>query len=179
MITRLSSRRLILVALAYVSGLCAVRFAACRRRRDDLPKADGIVALTGGGARLDTRRGAVRTRRGQAASDQRRRPGDHQGDPEACDRMAGGVSIAAPISAMRRKTPMAMPQEAADWARAHDFHSLIIVTARYHMPRSLQEFSSRDAGRDLDCPIRWSRAASTLPAGGGIRAPCFCCTANM
>ena len=33
-------------------------------------------------------------------------------------------------------------QEAADWARAHDFKSLIVVTARYHMPRALREFSS-------------------------------------
>ena len=32
--------------------------------------------------------------------------------------------------------------ETADWARSHHFRSLIIVTARYHMPRSLQEFGN-------------------------------------
>ena len=39
--------------------------------------------------------------------------------------------------------------EAADWARAHDFKSLIIVTARYHMPRALREFGSAMPGVDL------------------------------
>jgi uncharacterized SAM-binding protein YcdF (DUF218 family) len=31
--------------------------------------------------------------------------------------------------------------EAGDWAREHDYHSLVIVTANYHMPRSLIEFA--------------------------------------
>jgi len=31
--------------------------------------------------------------------------------------------------------------EAAEWVREHGFKSLIVVTARYHMPRALQEFS--------------------------------------
>ena len=33
-------------------------------------------------------------------------------------------------------------EEAADWAALHHFKSLIIVTARYHMPRSLRNFHS-------------------------------------
>jgi uncharacterized SAM-binding protein YcdF (DUF218 family) len=32
--------------------------------------------------------------------------------------------------------------EAAAWARAHGFRSLVVVTANYHMPRSLEEFSA-------------------------------------
>jgi uncharacterized SAM-binding protein YcdF (DUF218 family) len=32
--------------------------------------------------------------------------------------------------------------EAAGWARVHGFHSLVVVTANYHMPRSLEEFSA-------------------------------------
>lgn len=32
--------------------------------------------------------------------------------------------------------------ETAGWARAHSFHSLVVVTANYHMPRSLEEFSA-------------------------------------
>ena len=31
--------------------------------------------------------------------------------------------------------------EAADWAREHHFHSLVVVTSNYHMPRSLIEFA--------------------------------------
>jgi uncharacterized SAM-binding protein YcdF (DUF218 family) len=33
-------------------------------------------------------------------------------------------------------------EEAASWARAHHFKSLIVVTASYHMPRSLTEFQA-------------------------------------
>ena len=33
-------------------------------------------------------------------------------------------------------------EEAAEWARANHFTSLVIVTARYHMPRAPQEFSN-------------------------------------
>jgi uncharacterized SAM-binding protein YcdF (DUF218 family) len=33
-------------------------------------------------------------------------------------------------------------EEAATWARSHGYESLIIVTADYHMPRSLVEFGS-------------------------------------
>jgi uncharacterized SAM-binding protein YcdF (DUF218 family) len=37
-------------------------------------------------------------------------------------------------------------QEAAAWAHAHRYSSLIIVTARYHMPRSLTEFQAAMPG---------------------------------
>src|SRR6185312_8378896 len=37
--------------------------------------------------------------------------------------------------------------EAAEWTREHNFNSLIVVTARYHMPRALREFA--DAMPDI------------------------------
>jgi uncharacterized SAM-binding protein YcdF (DUF218 family) len=40
-------------------------------------------------------------------------------------------------------------REAAEWARAHDYRSLIVVTNSYHMPRSLAEFSARMPGIEL------------------------------
>ena len=36
--------------------------------------------------------------------------------------------------------------EAAAWVRAHGYRSLVIVTANYHMPRSLAEFSTAMPG---------------------------------
>ncbi|HEY3777397.1 MAG TPA: YdcF family protein [Rhizomicrobium sp.] len=39
--------------------------------------------------------------------------------------------------------------ETAGWARAHGYHSLIVVTANYHMPRSLEEFSAAMPGVKL------------------------------
>jgi uncharacterized SAM-binding protein YcdF (DUF218 family) len=32
--------------------------------------------------------------------------------------------------------------DAAEWAHVHKFHSIVVVTARYHMPRALHEFKS-------------------------------------
>ena len=32
-------------------------------------------------------------------------------------------------------------EETAEWAREHGFRSVIVVTARYHMPRALEEFA--------------------------------------
>lgn len=37
-------------------------------------------------------------------------------------------------------------EEAANWVRAHHYHSIVLVTATYHMPRSLSEFSARMHG---------------------------------
>jgi uncharacterized SAM-binding protein YcdF (DUF218 family) len=36
--------------------------------------------------------------------------------------------------------------ETAAWARAHGYRSLVVVTANYHMPRSLEEFSAAMPG---------------------------------
>jgi uncharacterized SAM-binding protein YcdF (DUF218 family) len=41
-------------------------------------------------------------------------------------------------------------REAARWARAHRFRSLIVVTARYHMPRSMTEFEAAMPGIELE-----------------------------
>ena len=40
-------------------------------------------------------------------------------------------------------------EEAARWANARRYHSLIIVTADYHMPRSLVEFGAQMPGVEL------------------------------
>jgi uncharacterized SAM-binding protein YcdF (DUF218 family) len=39
--------------------------------------------------------------------------------------------------------------ETAGWAREHGYHSLVVVTANYHMPRSLEEFSAAMPGVKL------------------------------
>ena len=45
-------------------------------------------------------------------------------------------------------------QEAAEWARAYRYTSLIVVTADYHMPRTLVEFSAALPGlRLLPYPV--------------------------
>jgi uncharacterized SAM-binding protein YcdF (DUF218 family) len=102
--------------------------------------ADGIVALTGGDARLDA---AVALLEHGAA----RRLLISGVDPETDKETLGHISDGGPrfrccadIGYAAEDT-RGNADEAAEWAREHKFKSLIVVTARYHMPRALQEFS--------------------------------------
>lgn len=106
-----------------------------------LPKADGIVALTGGDERLDTAVALLERGVGQrllvsgvAAQTSKETVGKmSEGGPRfAC---CADIGYAADDT-------HGNAQEAADWTREHHFASLVIVTARYHMPRTMKEFSA-------------------------------------
>jgi uncharacterized SAM-binding protein YcdF (DUF218 family) len=56
-------------------------------------------------------------------------------------------------------------EETAEWARSHGYESLIIVTADYHMPRSLIEFSSEmPEVKLIPYPVRDLPKTLTFPA---------------
>ena len=106
-----------------------------------LPKADGIVALTGGDERLDTAVALLERGVGQrllvsgvAAQTSKETVGKmSEGGPRfAC---CADIGYAA-------EDTHGNAQEAADWTREHNFASLVIVTGRYHMPRTMKEFSA-------------------------------------
>ncbi len=105
------------------------------------PAADGIVALTGG---------AERVRAGLLLLSDRRAEhllvtgiGGHAGfrdlareaglDPGP---LANRVTLGSGAASTRGNA-----DEIAAWARANGLHSLIVVTASYHMPRALAEIS--------------------------------------
>ena len=163
--------------------LYALGFCLCCSFRDRCPApadagADGIVALTGGDARLDAavalfEKGVGKrlliSGVGLATSRDTLKEMTHGGARFDCCADIGYAAEDTHGNAV----------EAAEWARAHQFRSLVVVTARYHMPRAMREFSARCPDVGL-VPIRWTQAASTCPAGGGTpRPPCSCCTANM
>ncbi len=102
--------------------------------------ADGIVALTGGDARLDTAVALLERGAGTRLLISGVGP---EADKDTLGRMSNGgrrfqccVDLGYAAEDTRGNA-----EEAAEWAREHDFQSLIVVTARYHMPRALQEFS--------------------------------------
>jgi uncharacterized SAM-binding protein YcdF (DUF218 family) len=105
------------------------------------PKADGIVALTGGGERLDT--AVALLERGQA-----KRLLVSGVAQETTKETVGKMSEGGPRFACCADIGYAAEdthgnaEEAAAWAREHHFHSLLIVTSRYHMPRTMREFSA-------------------------------------
>jgi uncharacterized SAM-binding protein YcdF (DUF218 family) len=133
--------RIVLVALlAY--GLGFVVFATTLPRRPaQMPHADAIVTLTGGDARLDTAVSLLE----KGAAKRLLITGVHPSitKPEIRELAHGGkrFDCCADLDFAAEDTRENASQ-AADWIRAHKFRSLILVTANYHMRRSLSAFTA-------------------------------------
>ena len=111
-------------------------------------RADAIVALTGEGGRLAPavtllEKGSGRRLLITGVNPQISKPYLkkllHGGDAFDCCADLGFAALDTHGNA----------QEAAKWASARHYHSLIIVTADYHMPRSLVEFAAQMPGVEL------------------------------
>jgi uncharacterized SAM-binding protein YcdF (DUF218 family) len=130
-------------------------------------RADGIVALTGGAERVATALRLLQQGRGRVLLIS----GVGAGASLATLARDSGVDTAgdeADITLGRQATStIGNAAETAQWASQNRVHSLIVVTAFYHMPRALVEL-----GRDMPtaalyaAPVvpgtLWQRPASTL-----------------
>jgi uncharacterized SAM-binding protein YcdF (DUF218 family) len=112
------------------------------------PAADGIVALTGGAERVETALRLLEAGRARlllisgvgGAADFRqlaRRAGVE-------DDLRARVTLGRTAASTRGNAA-----ETAEWVRANDIRSLIVVTAGYHMPRALAELSRTLPGVSL------------------------------
>jgi len=114
---------------------------AARQIGDPPPAADGVVALTGGAGRIEAALQLL--------------AGDH-----ARVLLISGVGHAAELADIVRRAgfdPAVLEEritlgraatstvgnaaETAEWVRRHNVHSLIVVTASYHMPRAMTELT--------------------------------------
>jgi len=105
------------------------------------PHADGIVALTGGDARLDA---AVSLLEHRAAKRLLITGVFQTTTKEELGRMFHGgrrFACCADIDYSAEDTHD-NAEQAAEWADRHGYRSIIVVTASYHMPRSLAEFGA-------------------------------------
>lgn len=105
------------------------------------PKADAIVTLTGGDARLDT---AVALFEHGTGKRLLITGVNETSTKEELKRLSNGgrrFDCCADIGYAAEDT-YGNAEEAADWTALHRYKSLIIVTASYHMPRSLRLFHS-------------------------------------
>lgn len=133
--------RIVLVAIL-VYGLGFVVFATTLPRRPSaMPHADAIVTLTGGDARLDTAVSLLE----KGAAKRLLITGVHPSitKPEIKQLAHGGPKFdcCADLDFAAEDT-RENASEAAAWMRAHNFRSLILVTANYHMRRSLSAFAT-------------------------------------
>ena len=128
------------VALGYALGF-ALFVSLLPAPVDVRPEADGVVVLTGGGPRLEAgvalfEKGVGKrlliTGVGLATSRDTLKDMTHAGKRFDC---CADIDYAA-------QDTNGNAVDAAEWAQAHKFHSLVVVTARYHMPRALHAFKS-------------------------------------
>jgi uncharacterized SAM-binding protein YcdF (DUF218 family) len=143
---RLPWLRLLLLAFAVVLLAYGIGFAFFLANLpapyEGAAKADAIVALTGQGGRLAPAVSLLEKGDGQRllitgvnrlTSKRDLKAVLHGGDAFDCCVDLGFAALDTRGNA----------QEAARWVRANHYQSLIVVTADYHMPRSLIEFSAQ------------------------------------
>jgi uncharacterized SAM-binding protein YcdF (DUF218 family) len=129
---------IILVALAY--GLVFAAWVSTLPATPEvLPEADGVVVLTGGSPRLDAAVALFEKGVGKrllisgvapSTSRETLKEVTHGGPRFDCCTDLGYSAEDTSGNAA----------EAADWAHGHNYHSVVVVTARYHMPRALHDF---------------------------------------
>ena len=135
---RLAGGVLLTLLLTWCAGLLwFIQFAG--RPVPPPPVADGIVALTGGADRVETALRLLQDRRARWLL----LSGIGAGADLAILARRAGVDPAPLADAVtlgrQATTTRGNAVETAAWVRDHDIHTLIVVTAFYHMPRALTE----------------------------------------
>lgn len=146
------SRNTALIVLLVVLGVYATGFllfvASLPSQASHAVHADGIVALTGGDSRIDTAEALLEEGAGKrllisgvysALTKDELKHLVHAGPRFDCCADLGFRAMSTHENA----------SEAAAWARAHHYRSLVIVTADFHMPRTMNEFSAEMPGERL------------------------------
>jgi uncharacterized SAM-binding protein YcdF (DUF218 family) len=128
------------MGLAVLAGIVLFANSLERREVKDIEQADGIVVVTGGADRIDEALGLIERGKGRRL-------------------LISGVNVHSTPELLRRRWPgraelfgccidldyqarntYGNAIESRAWARKNGFRSLILVTASYHLPRTMLEF---------------------------------------
>ena len=114
------------------------------------PRADGIVALTGASdVRLMTAMQLLEARKGRRMLVSGVNRQATRDDVREVIRGYGELYDCCVDLGFQAESTLGNAEETADWARAHRFKRLVVVTSDYHMPRSLLEIRSALPGAEL------------------------------
>jgi len=114
------------------------------------PAADAIVALTGASdVRIAQGMRLLEADKGQRLLVSGVNRAATREDVRSVIRAYGKLYDCCVDLGFQAETTLGNAQETAEWARAHRFDSLVIVTSDYHMPRSLLEIRSALPGARL------------------------------
>jgi uncharacterized SAM-binding protein YcdF (DUF218 family) len=106
---------------------------------EDLPRADAIIVLTGGQARIDAGLELLKSGKGERLLISGVNPVADRDELRAAtgaDRMLFSCCVDIDHAAL---DTIGNAEESAKWVRSHQYGSVILVTNNYHMPRSLLE----------------------------------------
>ncbi|MCX5514278.1 YdcF family protein [Kaistia algarum] len=141
----ISGLLLILVLAAIGIGIDFVRFVdqVGDSYHPLAPKAEGIVALTGGAARIDGALALLAENRAERLLISGVNPSVGRREIASAleTKLAGALDPRVDLGHLARDT-IGNADEAKIWAEDHNFRSLIVVTSDYHMPRSMVELAS-------------------------------------
>jgi uncharacterized SAM-binding protein YcdF (DUF218 family) len=146
---KLALRIVILCVLLLVLGFAVFVWLLPSRQVVLNSDADGIVVLTGGTSRVTDALELLSTHRGKRLLISGVNPGttiaDIAHENPNYDRLFG-CCVDLDYSAINT---LGNAVQTRLWAANHDFHSLIVVTSSYHMPRALAELSHQLPGISL------------------------------
>jgi uncharacterized SAM-binding protein YcdF (DUF218 family) len=132
-------KRIVLILTGlYVAGFVAF-VANLPRTPHNLQHVQGVVALTGGDTRLDVAVALFESGVGERLLISGVNPQTSKAELKKLSHGKDRFDCCADLGYAAEDT-LGNAKEAAAWARFHHFNKLLVVTARYHMPRSLAEF---------------------------------------
>jgi uncharacterized SAM-binding protein YcdF (DUF218 family) len=137
-LARFLGQLLLLAVAAWAAGLAGFSAAVWSETPPNpIPRADGIVALTGGDGRVSEAMALLAEKDAPALLISGAGRGTYLGDFTADDAAAATRYASVITLGHMAATTRGNALETAVWAKARHMRSLLIVTADYHMPRAI------------------------------------------
>jgi uncharacterized SAM-binding protein YcdF (DUF218 family) len=131
----------LIVALAWLGGLAAFLHAIPTQIDDPDSMTDAIVVLTGGSLRVQSGLALLAAGKGKKLFVSGVYQGVEVGELLRVSRQAPDAVACCIVLGHTADNTIGNAEETAAWMHGENYRSLRLVTADYHMPRSLLEFS--------------------------------------